>query len=147
MIFQQFWLSKGDQMKKLLPLIGIVILVAFVSASAQGPNANAPFTKNTFATVSSVTSTPILQLPIAYTKHTIQWKVAGGPSGCSLTLQGTIVDNPTSSDMVDIGTSQTCTSGGMSFVVDKPVTGVAVNVTVLTNGTNPAVTVTYLGTK
>lgn len=77
--------------------------------------------------------TPIA-LPFPYSKFTLQTLVTGGPSGCTVNLEGSL-DGANFAQLVQ----STSTSGDMQFAVDKPVKYIRGNLTVLTGGTSPSV--------
>lgn len=73
-------------------------------------------------------------------KHTVAAVVTGAPSACTVTLQGTL----DGTIWFDLSTAQTCTTNILFHVVDKPITSVRAAV-LMTGGTTPTLTVTYIG--
>lgn len=74
-------------------------------------------------------------------KHTASVIVTGTPATCVITLEGSI----DGTNFFDISGNQTCTASLMFHVVEKPVLYVRPNLTTLTGGSSPTVTLTYLG--
>ncbi|MGH9667094.1 MAG: hypothetical protein ACRD9L_21930, partial [Bryobacteraceae bacterium] len=77
--------------------------------------------------------------------HTVQAVVTGSPSGCSIQLEGTLDDPTLSPTWSNLSGSQTCTSSVMFHVTARPVRAIRVNLTALSGGTSPTVTVKYVG--
>jgi hypothetical protein len=83
-------------------------------------------------------------------KHTIQIDVSGGPSGCTVKLEGSNLGpeansgaGPTDSQYFSLSGDVTCTSNTMVHVVNKSVRTVRANRTVWTGGTTPSLSVVY----
>ena len=79
-------------------------------------------------------------------QHVLQATITGGPSAVTVTLEGSI-DGTT---FITIGThaftaGELTATKAMFFDIDKPLLFVKANLTVLTGGTAPTVTVTYEG--
>lgn len=97
-------------------------------------------------TISSVTTSAIFSLNKPIPKHTVQVKTAGSPSTCNLQLEGTIDDPPLSgSTWANLSGSFDCSSSVTFHVVDRAVNGIRINVTALSGGTQPNVSIKYLG--
>ncbi len=77
----------------------------------------------------------------ANSNHTLSIVVSGGPSGCTVNLDGSL----DSTHWFDLSGGQTCTSSVMFHVANRPVTFVRANLTALSGGTAPTVTVVYVG--
>ncbi len=123
-------------MKKLL----FVVLCLAGLASAQTVNTRtARVTVDKLASVTTSSTFDVSRL--APSKHTVAVVPSGSPTGCSIKLEGSL-DGTT---WFDLSGAQTCTSNVMVHVVDKPVDYVRVNLTALSGGTSPSVTVSYLG--
>jgi hypothetical protein len=76
-------------------------------------------------------------------KHTLAVVVAGTPAACTVALEGSM-DTVT---WASLSGNQTCTSTVMFHVTDRPVVFVRANLSALSGGTKPTVTITYLGIK
>lgn len=79
-------------------------------------------------------------------KHALQVTITGAPTAVTVTLEGSL-DGTT---FVTIGThafsaGELTATKAMFFDIDKPLLHVKANLTVLTAGTAPTVTVTYEG--
>ena len=79
-------------------------------------------------------------------KHALQVTITGGPSAVTVTLEGSL-DGTT---FCTIGThamsaGELTATKAIYFDADSPVLHVKANLTVLTGGTSPTVTVTYEG--
>lgn len=68
--------------------------------------------------------------------HTLQVVVTGGPSGCTVRLEGSL----DGTNWFDLSGSQTCTSNAMFHVDGKPVAYVRANLLTWTGGTNAVIT-------
>lgn len=68
--------------------------------------------------------------------HTVQVVVTGGPSACTVRLEGSL-DN---SNWFDVSGTQTCTSSVMFHVDGKPLTYTRVNLLSWSGGTNAVIT-------
>lgn len=97
-------------------------------------------------TLTATGTTRAVNLYMAAHKHTVEVAVAGSPASCSVQLEGTL-DDPLSASAVwsNLSGAQSCTSSTMFHVIDRAVTAVRANVTALTGGTSPSVTVVYQG--
>lgn len=73
--------------------------------------------------------------------HTLTAIVTGGPSGCTVNLDA----SNDGTHWFDISGPQTCTSNVMFHVFGRSVELVRGNLTALSGGTAPTVTLTYLG--
>lgn len=111
--------------------------------------AQQPTTRTQVIYLGKLTATGVTNyadLQIAAHTHTIQAVVTGGPAACSIQLEGTLDDPSTSAaDWADLSGSQTCTSTVTFHVIDRAVRGVRANLTALSGGTAPTVTVKYMG--
>lgn len=96
--------------------------------------------KTIFTTFTATGTTSSFAVPGADV-HTIQAVVTGGPSGCTMHLEGSL-DGTT---WADISGDQTCTSSVMFHVVNKGVNFVRVNLSSFTGGTSPTLTAWYVG--
>lgn len=79
-------------------------------------------------------------------KHTLQFKVTGSPSGCAFRFDGTNLgpeDNPTDADFADLSGSITCTANSAVHIVNKPIRTVRMYRTTWAGGTSPTLTVYY----
>lgn len=118
-------------MKRLL-LISLLAIVGLAQSS--------PVTFK-WAAMSGTGTTAALPLPYGFSQHTIQIIVTGGPSGCTVNLDGSL----DGVNWFDLSGGQTCTSNTMFHVVSKPVAYVRGDLTALTGGTSPTVTISYEG--
>lgn len=99
-----------------------------------------------FAALSASGTSTGANLGIAAHWHTVQVVVTGSPATCSVQLEGTIDDALSSSaTWANLSGTQTCTSTVTFHVVDKLALGVRINLTALTGGSSPTVTVRYVG--
>ena len=85
-------------------------------------------------------TTALFSVP-GYTFHTVQAIVTGSPSGCTMHLEGSL----DTVNWADLSGDQTCTSTVMFHVTSRAVAAVRVNLTALTGGTSPTVTIYYQG--
>lgn len=91
-----------------------------------------------------------MQQNSALTQHTISWVTTGSPTSCTILVEG--ASTSAFSGPTTIGTSVSCTANG-SYTVNQATTAttgfawVRVNLTVLSGGSSPTVTVTYTGTQ
>lgn len=122
-------------MKKLFP----VFLIAAAALLAEGGTVN-------LGTLSALGASAPVRLQRANHKHTIQIVVTGGPATCSVQLEGSL-DDPAKETMTwaNVSGAQTCTATTTVFTIDKPVTAIRANLTILTGGATPTVTVKYVG--
>jgi len=84
-------------------------------------------------------------LPFTVHKHTVQAVVTGAPATGSIQLEGTLDDVTGSPTWFNLSGAQPCTANTIFHVVDRPVSGIRVNLTALTGGTGPTVSIRYLG--
>lgn len=75
--------------------------------------------------------------------HTFQVVVTGSPASCTIDLEGSL-DN---SNWFSLSGNQTCTSNVMFHVTDRPVVFVRGNLSALSGGSSPTVTVDYIGVR
>src|SRR6185312_7027494 len=85
--------------------------------------------------------TAAMPLPYGFSKHTLQIVVTGSPSGCTVNLDGSL----DGAHWFDLSGGQTCTSSTMFHVVSKPVAYVRGDLTALSGGSSPTVTISYEG--
>lgn len=83
--------------------------------------------------------------PLVITKHTVHLQVTGGPATCSYRLEGAMDTAEASFEWFDISGPLACTASTLVHIVDKPVMAVRGNLTDLTGGSSPTVTLRYLG--
>jgi hypothetical protein len=97
--------------------------------------------------LSATGTTAAVDLGVAAHRHTVQVVTAGSPTGCSIQLEGTLDDifSVASPTWTNLSGSQTCTSSVTFFVSDRPVRAVRANLTALSGGSSPSVTVKYVG--
>lgn len=96
--------------------------------------------------VTSTGASSIKQLPFLVTTHTVQATITGAPTAVTVDLEGSL-DGTT---FFALGThpftgDELTATAAMFHVVDKPVSYVRLNLTVLTAGTAPTVTAKYDG--
>jgi len=98
-------------------------------------------------TLSAVATSNPVNVGLVAHKHTLQVTVAGSPSTCTVELDGTLDDVvlTASPNWQNLSGSQTCTSSTAFSVVDRPVTGIRGNLTALSGGSSPTVTLKYVG--
>lgn len=118
-------------MKRLL----LILLLALVALAQYPP----VYTK--WGPLTGTGTTAALPLPYGFSQHTLQIIVTGGPSGCTVNLDGSL----DGVNWFDLSGAQTCTSNTMFHVVSKPVAYVRGDLTALTGGTAPTVTISYEG--
>jgi hypothetical protein len=85
---------------------------------------------------------------LATHKHTLQVVVTGSPASCSVQLEGTlddITDPSVTPFWANLSGTQSCTSSVTFHVVEKPVRAIRANLTALSGGSSPTVTIKYLG--
>lgn len=95
----------------------------------------------------STGASSIKQLPFLVNNHTIQVDITGGPSAVTVTLEGSLDG---AEPFFTLGTKafsagELTATAAMLHVVDKPVNYVRTNLTVLTGGSSPTITVLYDG--
>lgn len=73
--------------------------------------------------------------------HTVQVVLTGGPGACTINLDGSL----DGVHWFDISGAQTCTANIMFHVVNRAVPFVRGDLSALSGGTSPTVTVSYLG--
>ena len=124
-----------------------IYAVAFVLAAIAGAQVvNSRVARIEFGTLSSVTTTAAVDVSLLTpSKHTIQTLIAGSPAACSIQLEGTLDDVSGSPTWANLSGSQTCTSSVTFHVTERPVRGVRVNLTALSGGSSPTVTIKYVG--
>lgn len=110
-----------------------IFLVLLYTLGAQS------LSKMMWPALSATGTTAAFGVPASHI-HTVSAVVAGGPSGCTVNLDGMI-----DGTWYDISGPQTCTSSVMFHVFGKAVELVRGHVTALSGGTAPTVTITYLG--
>jgi hypothetical protein len=117
-----------------------------LAALAGAQTVNNLIARVTFGTLSSATTTSAFDVSsLTPHKHTLQVVVTGGPATCGIQLEGTLDDVASSPTWANLSGSQSCTSSVTFHVVDRAVTGVRVNLTALSGGTSPTVSVKYVG--
>jgi len=77
---------------------------------------------------------------VGATNHVVQWTTAGGPATCTL-----LVEKSTDAVSWTTESTQTCTTIGSVTLTDSTYMYLTVNLSALTGGTNPNLTVTYRG--
>ena len=97
-------------------------------------------------TLSAAGTTIPVNVYLAAHKHTVQATVTGAPTTCNIQLEGTLDDITSSApNWANLSGSQVCTSTLTFSVTERPVTGIRVNLTALSGGTSPTVTIKYVG--
>ena len=93
--------------------------------------------------LTTASATPGQNLPIPVAKHTLQVVVTGSPAACAIQLEGTLDKDATASSATwaNLSGSQTCTATVTFHVIDRAVNGVRANLTALSGGTAPTVTI------
>lgn len=117
------------------------------AALAQTPRSGEPGATSVynFGKLSAATTTAPVSLPVAAHKHTVQVIVTGSPTSCQIQLEGTLDDTGLSPNWFNLSGTQACTSTVMFSVTERPVTGIRVNLTALSGGTSPSVSIKYVG--
>lgn len=116
--------------------------VMYLHCDAHGSLQVTPaITTVTFTALTAAGTTATLSLPEADTKHTTQVVVTGAPASCTVHLEGSL----DGTNFFDLSGAQTCTTNVMFHVVDKSVLYIRANLTALSGGTSPSVSITYLG--
>ena len=129
-------------MNKLILLVALILVAAY-PAAAQG--------YQTATLLNAVTATgtgrAIRLSGVVPFRHTGAITVTGAPATCTLNIQWAITaDTPTANDWFDLSGNQDCTSSSAGFhIADRPILWVRGNLTVLTGGTAPTVSLRYLG--
>lgn len=125
-------------MKRLL-----FLLLALSSATGQQINGrNARVSWATMTASGTTTAFDVRQL--SPSQHSMQAIETGGPSGCSVQLEGSL-DNV---NWFNLSGAQSCTAASIFFsVVQRPADFVRGNVTTLSGGTSPTITLSYLGSQ
>jgi len=77
---------------------------------------------------------------VGATNHVFQWTTAGGPATCTL-----LIEKSTDAVSWTTESTQTCTTIGTVTLTESTYMYLTVNLSALTGGTNPNVTVTYRG--
>ena len=82
---------------------------------------------------------------INYASHAVEFAITGAPTAVTIKLEGNITGTAPFFDLAThVVTAEELAAGaGMFHVQDKPVGYVRANITVLTGGTAPTVTVYY----
>ncbi len=127
-------------------LILALALVLLAVASPVGPQRRAEVFTFAAPTGASAQMFDVTRFGGFASKHTLQFKVTGSPSGCAFRLDGTNLgpeDNPTDSDFADLSGAITCTSNGVVSVVNKPIRTVRMYRSTWTGGSSPTLTVYY----
>ncbi|PWT71029.1 MAG: hypothetical protein C5B60_11425 [Chloroflexi bacterium] len=98
-------------------------------------------------TLNSVGTTLEVDTFVAPVSHTVQVVVTGSPTACTLHLEGSLDDLAVwPRAWADLSGDVSITGSPTIFhVINRPVRYIRVNLTTLTGGTNPAVTIKYLG--
>jgi hypothetical protein len=127
-------------------LCGLLILWGTMAFAAAGDVASSYVTQENaqanFVALTAATNTATLDVGRALpSNHAVLAVVTGGPATCTISLQGTI-DGVT---WDTISSATTCTSSVYFYASGKPVSGIRANLTALTGGTSPTVTVYYVG--
>jgi hypothetical protein len=96
--------------------------------------------------VEATGASSIKALPFLVTSHTVQATITGAPTAVTVDLEGSL-DGTTFFALAShvFSAGELTAEGAMFHVVDKPVTYVRINLTTLTAGTEPTVTVKYDG--
>lgn len=125
-------------MKQLLIVLAVLTISAPVASSQV----------TTWTTLSATGTTAGLSVggaTLGADVHTVAVVVTGSPSGCTLNLDGSLDGSHWFNISQTGGSDVTCTSNVMFHVVNKLVAYVRGNLTALSGGTAPTVTITYLG--
>ena len=133
-------------MKKLYKLLAILLL-AIPMWATQGDIAAQTITKNmayaSFVAFTSATTSQIFDVALTNPLlHSIQVVVTGGPAGCTIKLE-TSLDR---TNWTNASGDKTCTSSLSFYVQWAGATSVRINLSALSGGAAPTVTVVYLGT-
>lgn len=118
----------------LLIVIAIAVLLPF-PGQTQGYNAYHQLIASVSGADISLQENSVIQY------HKLAWTVTGAPAGCTVKLEQS-ADNSVWSDLI---ANQTCTSNNSSTVVNASNVWVRINVTALSGGSSPVLTVTYTG--
>ena len=118
-------------MKRLL----LLLLLAAVAVAQYSP------VTFKWSAMTATGTTAALPLPYGFSQHTLQILVTGSPSGCTVNLDGSL----DGTHWFDLSGGQTCTSNTMFHVVSKPVAYVRGDLTALSGGSSPTVTISYEG--
>lgn len=118
----------------LLIVTAIAILIPF-PGQTQGYNAYHQLIASVSGADISLQENSVIQY------HKLAWTVTGAPAGCTVKLEQS-ADNSAWSDLI---ANQTCTSNSNSATVNASNTWVRINVTALSGGSSPVLTVTYTG--
>jgi hypothetical protein len=97
----------------------------------------------TFTALSANGSTASYDTEAVMNNHTVTVVPTGGPSGCTLTMEGSL----DGTNWFTIITAATCTSVVSAHGVDKPARYVRGTLSALAGGTTPTVTVKYVGAR
>lgn len=96
--------------------------------------------------VTSTGASPVLEHSVPVKNHALQVTITGAPSAVSVALLGSL-DNSTfvliTTHAFDAG--ELTATKAMFFDVDKPMPYIKADLTVLTGGSTPTVTVKYMG--
>lgn len=76
-------------------------------------------------------------------KHTVMVTVSGAPSACTVNLDGSL----DGVHWFDLSGPQSAAANTMFHIVDKPVVYVRGNLSALSGGTSPGVTISYAGVR
>jgi hypothetical protein len=122
-------------------------IAALAAAALSSQTVNGRVASVSFGTLTGTGTTWAFDMSLLTpSQHTLEVVVAGSPSSCSIQLEGTL-DNPSGSSVTwaNLSGAQTCTSSVTFSVVNKPVRAVRANLTSLSGGSSPTVTVGYAG--
>ncbi len=134
-----FLFFKSRAISYQLSAISLVLLLALLAHGQSGTSAifQPLFTKQA-SLGRSVIFANVQGLGV--TNHVVTWTVAGGPSTCTLLIEKSV-------DAVTWVTelTETCTTNGSKALADASYQYLTVNLSALSGGTNPSVTVEYRG--
>lgn len=137
-------------MKKLLLILALcpALFAAGPTPTVTADKAQAQLVAASDHTTQAMTATgatdPVNVSQAAPKNHTLQATVTGSPTGCSVSLMGSL-DNLT---YFDIGGAQSCTTGSIMFHVDgRPVNYIKGNINTLSGGASPTISFFYTGIK
>lgn len=120
-----------------LATIGLMVLA--VVLMGQGAGFNAAFT----FIASAVSASSGYQQASKIIYHQIAWTITGAPAACTVAVDSSIDGVSWTAGGIIAG--QTCTSTGSSAVTNANAAFIRVNVTALSGGSSPILTVNYTG--
>jgi hypothetical protein len=125
-------------MKKLIVLVSLNLLVTCWLYS-QWYQGGTTLSWSGLSATGTTTAFNVLGLD----KYTVAVTTTGSPSGCAMQIEGSL-DN---TNFFNLSGSQICTSNLMFHITEKPILYLRTNVTTLSGGTSPTVTVSLLGVR